>query len=133
MTGIGALVSIVDDDRSVRESLPHLLRCHGFAVATFPSAETFLASGIADRTGCLLLDVAMPSMTGPELQQELTRRGHSVPIVFISAADDRHVHALVRQRGAAGMLVKPFSEEAIVDAVYTALRTPPRPTEGTPT
>jgi FixJ family two-component response regulator len=83
-----ALVSIVDDDESVRESLPDLLKEFGFAVQSFASAEEFLASGHVDETRCLVLDIAMPGMSGPELQRELTRRNQPLPIVFITANED---------------------------------------------
>ena len=83
-----ALVSIVDDDESVRESLPDLLKEFGFAVQAFASAEEFLASGRVDETRCLVLDIAMPGMSGPDLQRELTRRRQPIPIVFITANED---------------------------------------------
>ena len=80
-----SMVSVVDDDESVRESLPDLLRQFGFAAQAFSSAEAFLASDVVSETSCLLLDVAMPGMSGPELQQELIRRRQEIPIVFITA------------------------------------------------
>jgi len=83
-----ALVSVVDDDESVRESLPDLLKEFGFAVQSFASAEEFLASGRVDETRCLVLDIAMPGMSGPDLQRELTRRSLPIPIVFITANED---------------------------------------------
>src|SRR5712664_3061854 len=85
MTGRRSLVSVVDDDESVRESLPDLLRQFGFAAEAFPSAEAFLASDVVGETSCLLLDIAMPGMSGPDLQQELTQRRQPIPIVFITA------------------------------------------------
>ena len=78
------LLSVVDDDESVRESLPDLLREFGFAARAFPSAEEFLSSGCVDETSCLILDIAMPGMTGPELHQELKRRGQEIPTIFIT-------------------------------------------------
>ena len=86
------LVSVVDDDESIRESLPDLLREFGFAAQAFASAEEFLASAARDETRCLLLDVAMPGMTGPALQAELARRGDAIPIVFITARADDDIH-----------------------------------------
>ena len=86
--GKRSLVSVVDDDESVRESLPDLLRQFGFAAQAFSSAEAFLASDASARRSCLILDVAMPGMSGPELQQELTRRRQEIPIVFITAQGD---------------------------------------------
>src|SRR2546428_815289 len=89
-----SLVSVVDDDESVRESLPDLLRECGFAARAFASAEAFLASECIGQTRCLILDVAMPGMSGPELQRELTRRRHELPIVFITAQCDETVLGL---------------------------------------
>jgi FixJ family two-component response regulator len=117
-----SLVSVVDDDESVRESLPDLLRQFGFAARAFSSAEAFLASGVVSETSCLLLDVAMPGMSGPELQRELKRRRQEIPIVFITAHSDESVRPELLARGAAECLFKPFSETALMDAVNTALR-----------
>lgn len=119
-----ALVSIVDDDESVRESLPDLLRQFGFAVEAFSSAEAFLASDVVDATSCLLLDIAMPGMSGTDLQQELTRRRQKLPVVFITAHGDRTVRPSLLARGAVECLFKPFSETALLDAVKTAVCRP---------
>ena len=118
------LVSIVDDDESVRESLPDLVRRLGFAAKAFPSAEAFLASDLVDQTSCLLLDIAMPGMSGPDLQQELTRRRQKIPIVFITGLADGSDRPRLLARGAVECLIKPFSEAALLDAVSTALRRP---------
>jgi FixJ family two-component response regulator len=118
------LVSVVDDDESVRESLPDLLRQFGFAAQAFSSAEAFLASDVMSETSCLLLDVAMPGMSGPDLQQELTRRRRKMPIVFITAYADGSVGPRLLARGAVECLVKPFSEAALLDAVSAALGRP---------
>jgi FixJ family two-component response regulator len=115
------LVSVVDDDESVRESLPDLLRSFGFEVRAFASAEEFLAPADFDGVDCLVLDVAMPRMTGPELQQELARRKLDIPIVFITAHSDSKATAEVIRRGAVACLIKPFSETEIVKAVKAAL------------
>src|SRR5580765_3648675 len=88
MTRKRLLVSVVDDDESVRESLPDLLREFGFEVRAFSSAEEFLTSGCVDQTKCLILDIGMPGMTGPELQQELKNRRQEIQIVFITAQRD---------------------------------------------
>jgi FixJ family two-component response regulator len=117
-----SLVSVVDDDESIREALPDLLRQFGFAAETFASAEAFLASELVGETGCLLLDVAMPGMSGPELQQELTRRRQKIPIVFITAYGDASVLRPLLASGAVQCLVKPFSEAALLDALGAALR-----------
>ena len=116
-----SLVSVVDDDESIREALPDLLRQFGFAAETFASAEAFLASQFISETSCLLLDVAMPGMSGPELQQELARRREKIPIVFITAYGDASVLRPLLARGAVRCLVKPFSDAALLDAVDAAL------------
>jgi FixJ family two-component response regulator len=117
-----SLVSVVDDDESVRESLPDLLRELGFAVQAFASAEEFLASESLGQTTCLILDVAMPGMTGPQLQRELALRRRNIPIVFITAQRDESVRPLVLGEGAVDCLFKPFSDTALLEAVNAALR-----------
>ena len=124
MTGKRSLVSIVDDDESVRESLPDLLRLFGFAAEAFASAEAFLASDVVSETSCLLLDIAMPGMSGPDLQHELTRRRQKIPIVFITGLGDGSVRPRLLARGAVECLLKPFSEAALLGAVRAALRRP---------
>src|SRR5215472_11679105 len=121
MMGRRSLVSVVDDDESVRESLPDLLRLFGFAAEAFSSAEAFLASDVVGETSCLLLDIVMPGMSGPDLQQELTQRRHKIPIVFITGLADGSVRPRLLARGAVECLFKPFSEAALLDAVRTAL------------
>ncbi len=116
------LVSVVDDDESVRESLPDMLRQLGFAAQAFSSAEAFLSSDVVRETKCLILDVAMPGMSGPDLQQELTRRDQQIPIVFITAHEDATIRPRLLARGAVECLFKPFSETALVEALNTALR-----------
>ena len=118
-----SLVSVVDDDESVRESLPDLIRQFGFAAQAFSSAEAFLASDVVHQTSCLLLDIAMPGMSGTELQEELLRLRYAIPIVFVTATDDRAVRPRVIARGAVECLFKPFSETALLDAIHAALRT----------
>lgn len=113
---------VVDDDESVRESLPDLLREFGFAGRAFSSAKEFLSSGCVDETSCLILDIAMPDMSGPELQQELRRRGQEIPIIFITGHRDEATRARVLNQGAAGFLLKPFSDEALLAAIKTALQ-----------
>ena len=116
------VVCIVDDDESVRESLPDMLRQLGFAAEAFPSAEAFLASDVMGRTSCLILDVVMPGMSGPDLQRELTTRRQVIPIVFITATGDKAIRARLLSEGAVECLFKPFSEAALVDALDAALR-----------
>jgi FixJ family two-component response regulator len=115
------LVSVVDDDESVRESLPDLLDDLGFVARTFESAEEFLASDCIKDTRCLILDIAMPGMTGPELLQELKQRRQKIPIIFITAQRDDNVRQRVIEQGATECLFKPFSDIALSDAVNAAL------------
>jgi FixJ family two-component response regulator len=117
-----ALVSVVDDDESVRESLPDMLRKFGFTSQVFSSAEDFLISEHLGQTRCLILDVAMPGMSGPDLQQELHHRQLAIPIVFITAHGDATVRPRLMQHGAVDYLFKPFSLTALRDAVHAALR-----------
>lgn len=114
-----ALVSIVDDDESVRESLPDLVRQFGFAAQAFPSAEEFLASDLVNETRCLILDVAMPGMSGPDLQRELKGRQKHIPIIFITATGDRSVRSRLLADGGVECLFKPFSDTALLDALTT--------------
>ena len=116
------LVSVVDDDESVRESLPDLLREFGFAVKAFSSAEEFLASDDVDKTSCLILDVAMPGMSGPDLQRQLTLRRREIPIVFITGQTDETVRPRMLDQGGVECLFKPFSDTALRAAVNAALR-----------
>ena len=116
------LLAVVEDDDSVRESLPDLLREFGFAARAFPSAEGFLASACMDRTSCLILDIALPGMRGPQLQQELKLRRRDIPIVFITAQTDGSIRPRLFERGAAGFLLKPFSDTALFEAVNAALQ-----------
>jgi FixJ family two-component response regulator len=116
-----ALISVVDDDESIRESLPDLLSELGFASQTFSSAEEFLGSASIEMTSCLVLDVAMPGMTGPELQAELASRGHGTPIVFITAQRDETMRPRLLALGAVECLLKPFSEEDLLKALNTAI------------
>jgi FixJ family two-component response regulator len=115
------LISVVDDDESVRESLQGLLQSVGFLVETFSSAQAFLDAGSHTRTDCLILDVRMPGMRGPDLQRELARRRCHVPIVFITAHGDEDIRPRVLSEGAVDCLLKPFSEEALFKAIRTAL------------
>jgi FixJ family two-component response regulator len=117
-----SLVSVVDDDESVRESLPDLLREFGFAPRAFSSAEDFLASDCVDRTNCLILDIGMPRMSGPDLQKELKQRRKEIPIVFITAHRDETVRLRLLEQGAAECLFKPFSDTALLEALNAALR-----------
>ena len=118
-----ALVSVVDDDESVRESLPDLLREFGFAAQAFASADEFLMSDSVSATRCLILDIAMPGMSGPELQDELTVRGHAVKIIYITARRSGMLRGQLIARGAVDCLFKPFSSQELKAALDTALPT----------
>lgn len=119
---MGSLVSVIDDDESVRESLPDLLRELGFAARAFSSAEEFLASDCVGQTKCLILDVAMPGMSGPDLQRELMRRRHEIPIVFITAHVNETIRPYVLEQGAVECLFKPFTDTALLEALRAALQ-----------
>ena len=118
-----ALISVVDDDESVRESLPDLLGTFGFATRVFESAQEFLESDSIRHTDCLILDVAMPGMSGPELQRELIRRGYSIPTIFITARADEYARSELLSQGAVDCLFKPFSDQALSAALDAALHT----------
>jgi FixJ family two-component response regulator len=116
------LVAVIDDDESVRESLPDLLKELGFSVQAFSSAEDFLASDFVGLSQVLILDVSMPGMSGLELQDELKLRGHEIPIVFITARKDDTIRPSLIARGAVECLFKPFSDTDLLSAVNAALR-----------
>jgi FixJ family two-component response regulator len=115
------LLSVVDDDESVRESLPDLLREFGFAAQAFSSAEEFLSSDSILRTKCLIVDVVMPGMTGLELQAELRRRGKEIPIIFITAQKDEGIREKAFKQGAVKLLHKPFSDTTLLEALNVAV------------
>jgi FixJ family two-component response regulator len=117
-----SLVTIVDDDESVRESLPDLLKEFGFASQTFSSAEEFLASEGNARTECLILDVAMPGMSGPSLQEELKLRKIKIPIIFITGHRDEALRSRLIEQGAIACLIKPFSDAAMLGALNSAFQ-----------
>jgi FixJ family two-component response regulator len=117
----GAVISIVDDDPSLREAMLGLVRSLGFDAVTFPSAEDFLQSEQIDETTCLITDVQMPGLTGVELQSHLISRGSAVPIIFVTASPEPRIEAQVRSAGAVGFLNKPFVDEALVECLNQAL------------
>lgn len=118
---ISSLVSLVDDDESVLESLPDLLKEFGIAVKAFSSAEEFLASDSISATKCLILDIALPGMTGPDLQRELILRRQDIPIVFITADEDETIRPRMLEQGAVDCLFKPVSEATLLKALDRAL------------
>ena len=115
------LLSVVDDDEMLRESLPDLLREFGFSARAFSSGQEFLSSNSVDETRCLILDVAMPAMSGLDVQEELKRRGQAIPIVFITGQKDEDIRRQAFRQGAVEFLYKPFSDSALLDAVNAAL------------
>lgn len=115
------LVVVIDDDESVREAVPRLLAHCGYEARAFASGLTFLASPDLNEAGCLILDVAMPDMTGPALQSELERRGHSIPIVYITGHASTSIPHDPDWDGPKHCLLKPFADQALLDAVTRAL------------
>jgi FixJ family two-component response regulator len=125
-----ATISVVDDDKSVREATKGLVRSLGYATATFASAEEFLVSGRLGDTACLITDVQMPGMSGVDLQSHLTAHGHCPPMIFVTAYPEESVRARALDAGAFGFLSKPFSAESLIACLDRALesyrtRTPP--------
>jgi FixJ family two-component response regulator len=116
------LVSIIDDDVSVREALPDLVRELGYAAEAFASAEEFLSSASMCRTDCLLLDISMPGMSGPDLHSELALQGRNIPIIYITGCRDTTAPACMRKHGAVDCLYKPFSDGALIRALSAALQ-----------
>jgi len=117
-----SIISVVDDDDSVRESLQCLIRSFGFAVEAFASAEEFLNSGHLPSTRCMILDVRMPGMNGTELQRRLVASHREIPVIFITAHGDETARSQALRDGAVGYLLKPFTEEALLNAMRAALR-----------
>jgi FixJ family two-component response regulator len=116
------LISVVDDDESVRRTTTLLIESFGFRAAAFESAETFLRSGHLHDTSCLIADVQMPGMNGFELQSHLASVGCGIPIIFISAYLSKDSRQRAMQAGAAAFLGKPFSDEQFLEAIRSALR-----------
>jgi FixJ family two-component response regulator len=115
------LISIVDDDESVREAIKGLTRSMGYRAEVFASAEDFLSSGHLNETACLILDVRMGGMSGLELQSQLTAFSCQVPIIFISAHSNRGARGRALEAGAVAFLTKPFSDDALLSAINAAL------------
>jgi FixJ family two-component response regulator len=117
-----ALIVIVDDDEPIRRTTTFLIESFGFRAAAFESAERFLASGQLHETSCLIADVQMPGMNGLQLQRKLAATGRAIPIIFITAYDDRKTRERAIQGGAAAFLAKPFNDEQLLQTIRTALR-----------
>lgn len=116
------LISVVDDDHSVRESLARLIRSVGFGVQLFGSAEEFLSAGRGREPDCLILDIRMPGMNGLELQRELSVSDRDLPVIFITAhGSDEAVRARALKAGAVDYLLKPLKEDEVLQAIDTAL------------
>jgi FixJ family two-component response regulator len=116
------LISLVDDDESVRRSTTLLIESFGFHAAAFESAESFLKSGQLQETACLIVDVQMPGMNGLELQSHLATVGYKIPIIFVTAYDNKELRKQALQAGAVAFLGKPFSDELLLRALRAALR-----------
>ena len=116
------MISIIDDDQSVRDAMESLVRSLGYAVATFASAEEYLQSGRLRESSCLITDLRMPGMSGADLQDQLIADGYETPIIFMTASRDEGVRARVLNAGASGFLRKPFDEQRLIDCLKTALK-----------
>jgi len=124
-------VAVIDDDNSVRESSESLIRSAGFAVRVFDSAERFLTSPYLREAACLVLDVRMPGMSGPELRRNLRSGGYDVPVIFITAAADEEARARELANGAVAYLTKPFDEDELLPAIHRALKLDSKRDDGT--
>lgn len=118
------LVCVVDDDPLIRDSTKRLIYSLGFRVEAFASAEEFGSAGYLEEAACLILDVRMPGMSGIELQRLLVSKDRQIPIIFITAYEDEVVQAQAIREGAVAVLIKPFSEEALLDAIHMAISPP---------
>ena len=117
-----ALISVIDDDEAVRRTTTFLIEAFRFRAAAFQSAEDFLKSDLLPDTSCLIVDIQMPAMNGLELQRELGRTGCQIPIIFITAYDNRAARERALQAGAVAILAKPFSDQQLLQTVQAALR-----------
>ena len=115
------LIAVIDDDESVRRTTTFLIQSFGFKAAAFESAESFLSSGNLDNTACLVVDVQMPGMNGLQLQSQLAAAGCRIPVIFITAFDDKEARRRAMQAGAVAFLGKPFSDEQLLQTIRSAL------------
>ena len=125
------LVSVVDDDESIRRTTTLLIESFGFRAAAFESAENFLGSGDLQDTSCLIVDVHMLGMNGLELQSRLAATGCRIPIIFITGRDDKESRRRAMQAGAVAFLGKPFADELLLQCIRSALRQEESGTETT--
>jgi FixJ family two-component response regulator len=116
------VISIVDDDESVREATKSLVRSLGYSAMTFGSAEEFLNSAHLTATACLITDVQMPGLSGVELQDRLIADGHRMPVIFVTAFPDESLQGRVLKTGAIGYLPKPFNEDRLIECIDAALK-----------
>ena len=116
------MISIVDDDESVREATKSLVRSLGYTAATFCSAEEFLESAQVNATACLITDVQMPGLSGVELQDRLIADGNHMPVIFVTAFPDERLRGKAIKSGAVGYLTKPFSEDHLIECIDSALK-----------
>jgi FixJ family two-component response regulator len=123
------LISVVDDDESIRRTTTRLIESFGFRAAAFESADSFLRSGQLRDTACLIVDVQMPGMNGLQLQSHLAAEGRGIPIIFITAYDDKESRRRAMQAGAVAFLGKPFSDEHLLQTIRSTLRPDIRPYE----
>src|SRR5204863_10180237 len=121
------VISVVDDDLSVRRALRRLIQSAGYAVETFASAAEFLDARAPGRTSCLILDIQLDGLTGFELHERLAADAAEIPIIFITAHDDAMTRQRVRQAGVAAYLPKPFDKRALLDAIHRAVPSLPTP------
>ena len=116
------MITIIDDDDLVRESLRDLLESRGYAVSAFESAERFLESGRLAEASCLITDLQMPGLSGLDLQSQLIAEGQRIPVIFITAFPEERFRRRAMNAGAVGFLSKPFDEEALIRYLEAALR-----------
>lgn len=116
------LISVIDDDASVRKTTKLLVESSGYQAAAFDSAESFLTSGRVDDTSCLIIDIQMPGMSGLQLQSHLAAAGSRIPIIFITAYDEGESRRRATQAGAVAFLAKPFADEQLFETIRLALR-----------
>ena len=115
------LIAVIDDDESVRRTTTLLIQSFGFKAAAFESAESFLSFGNLDNTACLIVDIRMPGMNGLQLQSQLAAAGCRIPVIFITAFDDKEARQRAMQAGAVAFLGKPFSDEQLLHTIRSAL------------
>jgi FixJ family two-component response regulator len=115
------VISIIDDDLSVREATQSLVRSLGYAAQVFSSAEEYLESGRIKSSSCLITDLHMPGMSGAELQDRLIAEGYRIPVIFVTAYFEERIRARVMDAGAFGFLRKPFSDESLIECLDKAL------------